>query len=83
MVTVLTSQIWLIKMNTSRRDMVSQRRWKMFTHDSYQKACKDAKVNKGIFYTYDAGNSKIGGVYFCKQRDRLIKQWSNDGKVWY
>lgn len=55
----------------------------MFTHDSYQKACKDAKVNKGIFYTYDAGNSKIGGVYFCKQRDRLIKQWSNDGKVWY
>jgi len=55
----------------------------MFTHTSYQKACKDAKANKGFFYTYDAGNNKIGSVYWCKQRDRLIKQWSNDGKFWY
>lgn len=55
----------------------------MFTHQDHKQAYKDAKKNKGVFYTFDAGNDKIGGVYFCKQRDRLIKQWSNDGKTWY
>lgn len=50
---------------------------------TYQQACKAAKANKSTFYTYDAGNDKIGGVYWCKVRDRLIKQWSNDGKMWY
>lgn len=50
---------------------------------TYQEACKAAKQNKGNFYTYEAGNGKIGGAYWCKVRDRLIKQWSNDGKTWY
>lgn len=50
---------------------------------TYQQACKAAKVNKGTFYTYDAGNDKIGGVCWCKVRNRLVKQWSNDGKMWY
>ena len=50
---------------------------------TYQDACSAAKTNKGIFYTYDAGDGKIGCVYWCKQRSRLIKQWSNDGKTWF
>lgn len=50
---------------------------------TYQEAQKQAKANKGHFYTYDAGNGKLGGTYFCKVRNRLINQWSNDGKTWY
>lgn len=50
---------------------------------TYQEACKAAKANKGTFYTYDAGNAKIGGTYWCKVRNRIVNQWSNDGKVWY
>lgn len=50
---------------------------------TFKEAQKQAKLNKGHFYTYDAGNDKIGGTYFCKVRNRLINQWSNDGKTWY
>jgi len=50
---------------------------------TYNEACKAAKDQKGSFFTFDTGNEKIGGVYWCKVRNRLIKQWSNDGKVWY
>ena len=50
---------------------------------TYQQDCQAAKANKGQLYTYDAGNDKIGGVYWCHVRNRLIKQWSNDGSAWY